>query len=60
MVRPAWTARLSSGVHIKLGCKPKTKFKDLIELMVDVDLALIQDPRAVRVPPAAGSVPNGS
>ena len=39
MVRPAWTARFSSGAHINLGCKPKTKFKDLIELMVDVDLA---------------------
>ena len=51
MVRPAWTARFSSGAHINLGCKPKTKFKDLIELMVDVDLALIQDPRAVRVRP---------
>jgi len=39
MVRPAWTARFSSGAHINLGCKPKTKFKDLIELMVDADLA---------------------
>ncbi len=35
----------------KIGWEPKTKFKDLIELMVDADLALIQDPRAVRVPP---------
>jgi hypothetical protein len=51
MVRPAWTARLSSGVHIKLGREPKTEFKDLIELIVDVDLAVIQDPRAVRVRP---------
>ena len=54
MVRPAWTARFSSGAHINLGCKPKTKFKDLIELMVDVDVAVIQDPRAVRVPPQRG------
>ena len=42
MVRPAWTARLSSGVHIKLGREPKTEFKDLIELMVDADLALLR------------------
>ena len=35
----------------KMGWEPKTKFKDLIELMVDADLALIQDQLAGRIRP---------
>ncbi len=35
----------------KMGWEPKTKFKDLIELIVDADLALIQDQLAGRVRP---------
>jgi GDP-D-mannose dehydratase len=34
-----------------MGWEPKTKFKDLIELMVDADLALIQDQLAGRIRP---------
>ena len=35
----------------KMGWEPKTKFKDLIELMVDADLKLLQDQLAGRVRP---------
>ncbi len=35
----------------KMGWEPKMKFKDLIELMVDADLALIQDQLVGRVRP---------
>jgi len=33
----------------KMGWEPKTKFKDLIELMVDADLKLFQDQLARRI-----------
>ena len=35
----------------KMGWEPKTKFKDLIELMVDADLKLLQDQLAGRIRP---------
>jgi GDP-D-mannose dehydratase len=34
-----------------MGWEPKTKFKDLIELMVDADLKLLQDQLAGRIRP---------
>ena len=33
----------------KLGWEPKTKFKELIELMVDADMKLLSDQRAGKV-----------
>jgi len=38
-----------SKAKAKLGWEPKTRFKDLIELMVDADLALIRDQMAGKV-----------